>query len=77
MLLIGVERGVTKQGNEFSILHLIGENIDERKGKGQKVMTEFAYSIEVPYNMIGKHININYAKSYNGRAYVKDIQLID
>lgn len=76
MLLIGIERGVTKEGKAFNVMHMIGENIDNKRGKGQKVMTEFAF-LEVPDSMIGKNIELTYSKSYNGRAYLNNIKIID
>lgn len=75
MVLVGVTKVKSKKtGNEFCLLHLLGDEGRDPHTEGRRVQTEFIEASASPVGLIGSEVVLEYEKGYNGRAVCVDVR---
>lgn len=76
MKVLGIQKGKSKKGNDYCILHL-SDAMPAEYGIGERVSTEF---IDPQLNLkdvkVGSEIQFCYGRGSNGRAYVADVVVV-
>lgn len=76
MKVLGIQKGKSKKGNDYCILHL-SDAMPEKYGVGERVSTEFIDSeLDLKDVKVGSEIQLCYSKGANGRAYVDDVVVV-
>ena len=77
MKVLGIQKGTSKKGNEYCILHL-SEDLDPKYGIGERVTTEFINTdIDISEVAVGCYVQFEYGRGSNGRAYVTGVHVAD
>lgn len=80
MKIIGIKNGMSKKGNEFSVISVSTDFSEYDKKScvcvGQLAESHYIGGSHLPYDYLGQDCELIYSKGYDGKAVVSDIRLI-
>ena len=77
-LVVGIEYRQSKAGKPYKMLHLSSAFSDPKYGVGSRTQVEYVSGNVCPADIaVGNSIELAYGRSYDGKAYVNGVHIVD